>query len=120
MLWMITLERIAEDAGGGGGASSSPEVNTKEQDKGSTGPVILFFYCRTACKSYFGMDHLSQAALLARKNSPSILTMCCIWRKLKTGVKVVISFERTGTYSGVPKLDQCIDCHEEIQGDKSG
>jgi len=36
-------KEIAEDAGGEGVATSSPEINQKEQDNRSAGPVILFF-----------------------------------------------------------------------------
>jgi len=28
-------------------------------------------------------------------------------------------FREDGTYSGVPKLAQCIDCHEEVQGESA-
>ena len=44
MLWIIMHKEITEDAGGErSGATSSPEINKKEQDNRSAGPVILFF-----------------------------------------------------------------------------
>ncbi|MGD8547997.1 MAG: cytochrome c3 family protein [Desulfobacterales bacterium] len=109
-------KEIAEDAGGEGDATSSPEINTKKQDNRSAGPVILFFIIGLFASIILGWI-IFPKLLYSKKKQPIDFNHVLHMAEVEDGCESCHFFRADGTYSGVPKLDQCIECHEEILGD---
>ena len=107
---------FAVDAGGEGVATSSPEINQKEQDNRSAGLVILFFIFGLFASLIFGWIVFPKL-LYSKKKQPIDFNHVMHVAEVEDGCESCHFFREDGTYSGVPKLEQCIDCHEEIQGD---
>lgn len=108
-------KEIAEDAGGEEIATSSPEINTKEQDNGAGGPIILFFIIGLFASLILGWV-IFPKLLYSKKKQPIDFNHVLHVAEVEDGCESCHFFREDGTYSGVPKLEQCIDCHEEIQG----
>jgi hypothetical protein len=105
----------AKDAGVERGATSSPEINAKEQDNRSAGPVILFFIFGLFASLILGWT-IFPKLLYSQKKQPIDFNHVLHMAEVENGCESCHFFREDGTYSGVPKLEQCIDCHEEIQG----
>jgi hypothetical protein len=109
-------KEIAEDTGGEGDATSSPEINTKKQDNRSAGPVILFFIIGLFASLSLGWI-IFPKLLYSKKKQPIDFNHLLHMAEVEDGCESCHFFRADGTYSGVPKLDQCIECHEEILGE---
>jgi len=106
---------IAEDAGGESVLPSSPEVDAKKQDNRSSGPVILFFIIGLFASLVLGWI-IFPKLLYSQKEQPIDFNHVLHMAEVDNGCESCHFFREDGTYSGVPKLEQCISCHEEIQG----
>ncbi|MGD2269196.1 MAG: cytochrome c3 family protein [Desulfobacterales bacterium] len=102
------------DAGGSGAQKAAPQVN--EHKNGSTGFIILFFFLGFAASLVVGWV-VFPMLLYSKKQQPVAFNHALHNELVDEECQSCHFFREDGSYSGVPKLAQCIDCHEEVQGD---
>jgi len=93
-------------------AAASP---AKEQDNGAGGPIILFFMLGLAASLILGWV-IYPKLLYSQKTQPIDFSHAFHVEEVDNGCESCHFLREDGTFSGVPKLEQCIDCHTEIQG----
>ncbi len=117
---MSTLDdnakKISEDASGESPAAPSPEMNIDAAENGSSGPIFLFFIVGLISSLIVGWV-IFPKLLYSQKKQPIDFNHVLHVSEVENGCESCHFFREDGTYSGVPQLEQCIDCHEEIQGD---
>lgn len=90
--------------------------HTTSKDKGSNGPIILFFILGLAASMILGWA-IFPKLLYSQKRQPIDFNHVLHVAEVTNGCKSCHFLRTDGTFSGVPKLAQCIDCHEEVQGE---
>ncbi|UCE56755.1 MAG: cytochrome c3 family protein [Desulfobacterales bacterium] len=103
--------------------STNEKVNevsaeTTEQDDSAAGPIILFFIFGLVVSLVIGWVVFPKI-LYSRKQQPVAFNHALHNELVDEGCESCHFFREDGSYSGVPKLAQCIDCHEEIQGESA-
>ena len=106
-----TIEDVAHETA----AEPSTEGKIQKQDKGSGGAIILFFIFGVFASLILGWI-IFPKLLYVKKKQPIDFNHAFHITQVDNGCESCHFFREDGTFSGVPKLDQCIDCHEEIQG----
>jgi len=97
-----------------GNPASDPEQTKPGQ--GAGGPITLFFVLGLVASLVLGWVIFPQL-LYSRKQQPVQFNHLLHNEEVDDGCESCHFFREDGTYSGVPKLAQCIDCHEEVQGE---
>ncbi len=95
---------------------SSAEIDETGQDDSAAGPIILFFIFGLIASLIVGWV-LFPKLLYSQKQQPVAFNHALHNEEVDGGCESCHFFRDDGTYSGVPKLAQCVDCHEEMQGD---
>ena len=108
---MTTLDDNAKDI-----AKEVADKTEKGQDNGSGGPVILFFILGLAASMILGWV-IFPKLLYSQKEQPINFNHVLHVAEVDDGCESCHFFRQDGTFSGVPKLEQCIDCHQEVQGE---
>jgi len=103
----ITKEAAAED--------TAAALNEKEQYNGPTGSIILFFILGLAASLILGWV-IYPKLLYSQKKQPIDFDHVLHVAEVDNGCESCHFFREDGTFSGAPKLEQCIDCHGEVQG----
>jgi hypothetical protein len=83
---------------------------------GATGPIILFFMVGLIASLIVGWVIFPQL-LYSQKRQPVGFNHALHNDEVDNECESCHFFREDGTYSGVPKLAQCIECHEEVQGE---
>lgn len=98
--------------------SITPPTDPKQSDpdQGAGGPITLFFILGLVASLVLGWVIFPQL-LYSQKEQPVQFNHALHNELVDDGCESCHFFREDGTYSGVPKLAQCIDCHEEVQGD---
>ncbi len=116
---MSTLDdhtkEISEDTSGGAASAKSPDAKMEKQDNGPGGPIILFFILGLFASLILGWI-IFPKLLYSQKKQPIDFNHAFHVGEVENGCESCHFFRKDGTFSGAPKLEQCIDCHEEIQG----
>jgi hypothetical protein len=84
--------------------------------QGVGGPITLFFILGLVASLVLGWVIFPQL-LYSKKAQPVQFNHVLHNEQVDDGCESCHFFREDGTYSGVPKLAQCIDCHEEVQGE---
>jgi menaquinone reductase, multiheme cytochrome c subunit len=87
-----------------------------EKEEGAGGPVILFFILGLVASLLVGWI-LFPRLLYSTKRQPVDFNHVKHMELVSDGCESCHFFRPDGTYSGVPQLAQCIQCHEEANGD---
>lgn len=90
-------------------------VSGGQSKKGSGGVIILFFVIGLAASLVVGWI-LFPKVLYSQKEQPIDFNHSLHAGFVDKGCESCHFFREDGTYAGVPKLAQCRDCHEEVQG----
>jgi len=98
--------------------SITPPTDTDrtEAGQGAGGPITLFFILGLVGSLVLGWVIFPQL-LYSKKEQPIQFNHVLHNELVDEGCESCHFFRDDGTYSGVPKLAQCIDCHEEVQGE---
>ena len=96
--------------------SSETEGFGHGAEGGAGGPIILFFILGLIASSIVGWVIFPQL-LYSQKRQPVEYNHALHNELVDNGCESCHFFREDGTYSGVSKLAQCIDCHEEVQGE---
>ena len=89
-----------------------------QSGSGAAGPITLFFLIGLAASLVLGWVVFPQL-LYSQKEQPIQFNHVLHNDLVDNGCESCHFFREDGTYSGVPKLAQCIDCHEELQGESA-
>jgi formate-dependent nitrite reductase cytochrome c552 subunit len=109
-------EEISENAGGKTDVTPSKENSKKEQENGASGPILLFFIVGLFASLIVGWV-IFPKLLYSQKKQPIGFSHLLHVAEVTDECESCHFFREDGTYTGVPKLEQCIECHEEVQGD---
>lgn len=90
----------------------------KQSGNGAAGPIILFFILGLSASLVLGWVVFPQL-LYSSKEQPIQFNHVLHNDMVDDGCESCHFFREDGTYSGAPKLAQCIDCHEEVQGESA-
>lgn len=96
-------------------SAKNDSKNTTDEDR-ATGPIILFFIAGLIASLVVGWVIFPQL-LYSQKRQPVDFNHDLHNEQVEEGCDSCHFFREDGTFSGVPKLDQCIDCHEEVNGE---
>jgi hypothetical protein len=93
---------------------TDPEQTKPGQGVG--GPITLFFILGLVASLVLGWVIFPQL-LYSHKEQPIQFNHVLHNELVEDGCESCHFFREDGSYSGVPKLAQCIECHEEVQGE---
>jgi hypothetical protein len=96
--------------------SSHSEATGHPAEDGAGGPIILFFILGLIASLIVGWVVFPQL-LYSQKKQPIDFNHALHNEEVGDDCESCHFFREDGTYSGVPKLAQCIDCHEEVNGE---
>ena len=108
---------VSESEAGGIPETADPGIEEKEQD-GATATIILFFILGFIASLAVGWV-IFPKLLYSQKQQPVTFNHALHNEEVDEGCESCHFFREDGSYAGVPKLEQCIDCHEEVQGDSA-
>ena len=83
---------------------------------GAGGPIILFFIFGLIASLIVGWV-IFPKLLYSQKRQPVDFNHALHNEEVEDGCESCHFFRDDGTYHGVPTLAQCIDCHEEVNGE---
>jgi hypothetical protein len=95
---------------------SSADAARPGSGNSAAGPITLFFILGLAASLVLGWVIFPQL-LYSSKEQPIQFNHALHNEMVDDSCESCHFFREDGTYSGVPKLAQCIDCHEEVQGE---
>ena len=87
-----------------------------EKEDGAGGPIILFFILGLIASLLVGWVAFPPL-LYSQKKQPVDFNHALHNGLVDNGCESCHFFRKAGTYSGVPKLAQCIECHEEANSE---
>lgn len=93
----------------------SPEV-MDDQSAGAGGMIVLFFIIGFAISMVIGWVVFPKL-LYSQKEQPFNFNHALHVAEVDEGCESCHYFREDGSFSGIPKLAQCVDCHEEPMGD---
>ncbi|MCP4688007.1 MAG: cytochrome c3 family protein [Desulfobacterales bacterium] len=96
--------------------STKDEKNDAAPKESAGGPITLFFLIGIAVSLVLGWG-VFPSLLYSKKHQPINFNHALHNELVDDGCESCHFFRDDGTYSGVPKLEQCIDCHEEAQSE---
>ena len=116
----MTTEDKANEVSAGAQDQSPPPLHTgpdaQDKDHGAGGTITLFFIVGLVASLVIGWVIFPQL-LYSKKKQPIDFNHALHNELVEDSCESCHFFREDGTYSGVPKLAQCIDCHEEVNGD---
>ena len=80
------------------------------------GVVMLFFIIGFAASMILGWL-IFPKLLYSKKQQPINFNHALHVEEVDEGCESCHYFREDGTFSGIPKLESCIECHEEVQGE---
>ncbi|MGD8447101.1 MAG: cytochrome c3 family protein, partial [Desulfobacterales bacterium] len=98
--------------------SATPPTDPGAQDPadGAGGTITLFFIIGLVASLVVGWVIFPQL-LYSKKEQPVDFNHALHNELVEDSCESCHFFREDGTFSGVPKLAQCIDCHEEVNGE---
>jgi len=96
--------------------SSDAAGSGPDAERGAGGSIILFFILGLVASLIVGWV-IFPKVLYSQKKQPVDFNHVLHNDLVDNGCESCHFFRDDGTFSGVPKLAQCIDCHEEVNGE---
>ncbi len=116
----MTTEEQANEAIAKDQQSATPSTEKTPPDKtdsaGVGGPIILFFIIGLIASLLVGWVVFPKL-LYSQKDQPIDFNHALHNELVEDGCESCHFFREDGSYHGVPQLEQCIDCHEEVNGE---
>jgi hypothetical protein len=107
---MVDSEETADEK------QTRPVTNEKNENVGAGGLIILFFILGLAASLVVGWI-IFPKLLYSQKKQPIDYNHLLHVEEVEEGCESCHFFREDGSFSGIPRLVQCIECHEEVQGD---
>ena len=102
---------VTEDAHG-----ASPTHSPSSASSGGGSYILLFFIIGLALSMVVGWAVFPKV-LYSKKNQPFDFNHKLHLEQVDNGCQSCHYFREDGTYAGVPRLEQCVDCHEDVLGE---
>jgi hypothetical protein len=96
--------------------SSKTPGSDNDTENGAGIPIVLFFALGLIASLIVGWVIFPQV-LYSQKRQPVDFNHALHAEEVDNSCESCHFFREDGTFSGVPKLAQCIDCHEEVNGE---
>jgi len=112
----MSTDQKANENSAAGPQPIPPSSGTKVSGNTGGGLVILFFMLGLIVSLIVGWVIFPQV-LYSQKKQPVDFNHVLHNEEVKDDCESCHFFREDGTFSGVPKLSQCIDCHEEVNGE---
>ncbi len=109
-------EGVSEGAGGEAQIAASENSDQEEKRDGPTGPILLFFLIGLAASLVVGWV-IFPAVLYSEKKQPINYNHKLHVENVEESCESCHYFREDGSFSGIPKLESCLECHEETQGE---
>ncbi|MGA8280474.1 MAG: cytochrome c3 family protein, partial [Desulfobacterales bacterium] len=109
------LDRTESKNAAGEVAETTSTGNGDKKQDGSGASIILFFIVGFVASLVLGWVVFPKL-LYSQKEQPVEFNHALHNELVDAGCESCHFFREDGSYSGAPKLAQCIDCHEEVQG----
>jgi hypothetical protein len=109
-------KEISADAGREEVTASFEGVDEKGQEEGPGGMIILFFIIGFVASLVIGWVVFPEL-LYSQKRQPVDFNHALHVETVDNGCESCHIFRDDGSYAGVPKLAQCVGCHEDVQGE---
>ena len=116
---MSTEDKANEISSGAQNQNSNHPIantDTPQAGDGAAGPITLFFILGLTASLIVGWV-IFPKLLYSSKEQPIHYNHAKHNELVDNGCESCHYFREDGTFSGVPKLEQCIDCHEEVNGE---
>jgi menaquinone reductase, multiheme cytochrome c subunit len=107
-------QEVSKESAAEADDKSHPEAVNKKKSDGA--PILLFLIFGLAAGSIFGWIIFPEL-LYSQKKQPIDFNHQLHNELVDDGCQSCHFLREDGSYAGVPKLEQCIDCHEETQGE---
>jgi len=107
---------VSAESPGAGPIAPAAGNGDSAKSEGAGGPIILFFLLGFAASLIVGWV-IFPKLLYSQKRQPVEFNHALHNEEVDEGCESCHFFREDGTYSGVPKLAQCISCHEDLQGE---
>jgi len=95
---------------------ADPDGGAAGKGDGSGGPIVLFFIFGLVVSLIVGWI-IFPKLLYSQKRQPIDFNHVLHMELVDDDCESCHFFREDGSYSGAPKLAQCIDCHEDVQGE---
>jgi len=112
----MNTDQQANENSAAGPQSITPSPATGGSGSGGGASIILFFMLGLIASLIVGWVVFPQV-LYSQKKQPVDFNHLLHNDQVDDGCESCHFFRDDGTFSGVPKLGQCIDCHEEVNGE---
>jgi len=112
------LQEGAVDQAGSAAEAASGRHEKNKQDTNAGGIVILFFIIGFAASMIVGWI-IFPKLLYSQKDQPFNFSHAIHNQEVDNGCESCHFFREDGTFAGIPRLEQCIECHEEVQGESA-
>lgn len=113
---MSTVDEKAKEVDAVHSPAESSGATSVDNGNGIAGLTILFFIVGFTASLFVGWIVFPEL-LYSKKQQPIDFNHVMHMELVDNGCESCHFFREDGTYSGVPKLAQCVDCHQEVQGD---
>lgn len=87
-----------------------------EGKEGAGGPILLFFLIGLAASLLLGWVVFPKL-LYSQKEQPFSFNHALHNTEVSDGCESCHNFREDGSFAGLPKLETCLECHEDILGD---
>jgi len=108
-------QKVSTDTASDKTEPAPPENDKPGQGGGAGGFIILFFIISFAASLVVGWIVFPKL-LYSQKKQPIDFNHAVHTEAVDNGCKSCHFFREDGSFAGAPKLEQCIDCHEEVIG----
>jgi hypothetical protein len=112
----MSTDQKANENSAAGPQPIPPSSGTNVSGNTGGGLVILFFMLGLIVSLIVGWVIFPQV-LYSQKKQPVDFNHVLHNEEVEDDCESCHFFREDGTFSGVPKLSQCIDCHEEVNGE---
>ncbi len=99
-----------------GTAGHDGDVPEDSPENGPWGPVLLFFFVGLAISLIVGWGIFPQL-LYSKKEQPVDFNHKLHVEEVENGCESCHYFRADGSFSGIPKISDCIECHEDTMGE---
>ena len=95
--------------------ATSKKIRGEDPGDNPGGPIILFFIIGLAASLIVGWVVFPKL-LYSQKNQPFDFNHALHMEEVDNGCESCHFFRQDGSFSGAPRLAQCIECHKDVQG----
>ncbi len=109
------VKESSEHAASAPAKAASEKSGGEDRNAGAGGPITLFFILGLAASLVVGWVVFPKL-LYSQKSQPFDFNHALHMEEVDNGCESCHFFREDGSFSGSPRLAQCVACHEDVQG----